>query len=308
MPDGDMVRGAKRGGVTDHIAGPHLIPNVGREAMVPAECVRRQKPAPKKKPLEKPPPPPPVAKKAGRKAGKRPQERRAGSPEGNRRERSRGRQREGSGASDPASSDAEHAEGSPERPKAKTAEQLEEELRREAKRAAEATEREAQRLEEERRKLQELEEARTRKSEMAQQRRSKLSGLFALDEDDMEEEPGLEVKRAREAKEKQRMEDRRQKRDTLSTLPNAASVVRHSPASSSGGAGIPRLLSQDSVTALDIDGSGHDHKFSRVWQHWDASKKDDPGEIARMFMKVSQVKRRGYEKTGRRSRSRSRGR
>jgi len=41
--------GARSGGVTSHIQGPHLIPNVGREAMLGAEVVRR-KPKSKAKP------------------------------------------------------------------------------------------------------------------------------------------------------------------------------------------------------------------------------------------------------------------
>merc|ERR1740129_1519025 len=48
LPDGTTVRGAKKGGLTDHLSGPHLIPNVGREAMIPREVVRRQRPVPKK--------------------------------------------------------------------------------------------------------------------------------------------------------------------------------------------------------------------------------------------------------------------
>lgn len=34
--------GARSGGMTHHIQGPHLIPNVGREAMLNAEVVRRK--------------------------------------------------------------------------------------------------------------------------------------------------------------------------------------------------------------------------------------------------------------------------
>ena len=41
--------GARSGGVTNHIQGPHLVPNVGREAMLVAEVVRR-KPKSKAKP------------------------------------------------------------------------------------------------------------------------------------------------------------------------------------------------------------------------------------------------------------------
>ena len=41
--------GARSGGLTHHIQGPHLIPNVGREAMLGAEVVRRKPKAPKAK-------------------------------------------------------------------------------------------------------------------------------------------------------------------------------------------------------------------------------------------------------------------
>merc|ERR1719408_515890 len=51
-------RGAKRGGLTDHLSGVHLIPNVGREAMVPGEVVCRRRPAPKPKPKPQPKPQP----------------------------------------------------------------------------------------------------------------------------------------------------------------------------------------------------------------------------------------------------------
>merc|ERR1712070_525274 len=68
------------------------------------------------------------------------------------------------------------------------------------------------------------------------------------------------------------------------------------------------------LTAADLDGRHHDHKFSKVWKDWDAAKKSDPGEIAKQFMKIAAIKRRGYVPGGgrgapeSRSRSRSRGR
>ena len=36
------LQGARSGGMTHHIQGPHLIPNVGREAMLAAEVVRTE--------------------------------------------------------------------------------------------------------------------------------------------------------------------------------------------------------------------------------------------------------------------------
>lgn len=310
---GDMVRGAKRGGITDHIAGPHLIPNVGREAMVPAEVVRRHRPAPKKKAPE--PEKPSEELLAAVKArfikhkGKDKKKDRQRSRSRSRRDRSRTRDRKREEGSDKAS--ASSREASPEKVNVKSKEQVEEELRKEARRAAEEAEREAQRIHEQQLKLQELEEAKRKKESLATQRRSKLSGLFALTEDDIDdEEKNNQAQKSKAAKSRQ-FGDRRQKPDELSALPDARSVVRAMPLPSTAGAAVSRLGSQDSVTALDIDGSGHDHKFARCWKDWDANKKDDPGEIARQFMKVAAIKRRGYgggRDGQRRSRSRSRGR
>ena len=36
------LQGARSGGMAHHIQGPHLIPNVGREAMLAAEVVRTE--------------------------------------------------------------------------------------------------------------------------------------------------------------------------------------------------------------------------------------------------------------------------
>jgi len=146
-----------------------------------------------------------------------------------------------------------------------------------------------------------------KKNEQDKARRTKLSGMFAFTEDDMNDEEDEEAQRARAAKEKQMAEEKRGKRDRLALMPEANQPSASSTSQASAG---PRLVtSKDAVTALDIDGIGHDHKFSKVWKDWDASKKDDPGEIARQFMKVSAIKRRGYgPPSKRRSRSRSRSR
>eukprot|EP00443_Scrippsiella_acuminata_P049105 CAMPEP_0115545642 /NCGR_PEP_ID=MMETSP0271-20121206/92710_1 /TAXON_ID=71861 /ORGANISM="Scrippsiella trochoidea, Strain CCMP3099" /LENGTH=342 /DNA_ID=CAMNT_0002978997 /DNA_START=1 /DNA_END=1028 /DNA_ORIENTATION=- len=291
LPDGSIVRGAKKGGITDHIAGPHLIPNVGREAMVPGEVVcRRHKP--KSKPQPKPPPKPvaEVRKKSRREAPRmmRSESRRAD------RSRSRGRHRD-----DSEGSSSDRSRRTPrdipdissavlDRPREKTKEEQEEERRLERRNLEEAEEREKRRHAEEQLKLRELEKLRSQKAEQDRARRTKLSGMFAFTEDDMNEEEDDEVQRARAAKEKQLAEERRGKRDRLA-LPE---VGQSSSASSTsqvpvGGAKIDSA--KDAVTALDIDGRGHDHKFAKVWKDWDASKKDDPGEIARQFMKVSAV-------------------
>lgn len=52
----------------------------------------------------------------------------------------------------------------------------------------------------------------------------------------------------------------------------------------------------------------------KCWKNWDFAKADDPGEVARQFMRVTAAKRRGYAPDrrdggghgGRRSRSRGR--
>mmetsp|Transcript_81595 Transcript_81595/g.166232 ORF Transcript_81595/g.166232 Transcript_81595/m.166232 type:complete len:107 (-) Transcript_81595:473-793(-) len=63
------LQGARSGGMTHHIQGPHLIPNVGREAMLAAEVVRRK---PKSKAKAEKPDPKPVSKsKVAKKEKKR---------------------------------------------------------------------------------------------------------------------------------------------------------------------------------------------------------------------------------------------
>mmetsp|Transcript_175292 Transcript_175292/g.562217 ORF Transcript_175292/g.562217 Transcript_175292/m.562217 type:complete len:352 (+) Transcript_175292:145-1200(+) len=328
MPDGSIVRGAKKGGMTDHIAGPHMIPNVGREAMVPAECVRRKPKAKARSKVEPPKLAPKVPAWAPKKEVK-------GKKKEGRRERSRSRSRkrrrdDGSEGDASAGSDA----GSPRTegvspPAVRLREPTEEERQlafrreKEAKEASstsmvEAREREDKRLQEELKKLKEMEEARKRKEDLDKARKQKLNGMFAFGDDDEEGDDS----KARVARERQLADDRRRRGDRLvvtgetiasssSSLRGDSSTLAVTPSMSS----TPRLATSGSVTALDIDGVGHDHKFSKVWKDWDASKKDDPGEIARQFMKVAQIKRRGYSapsagsRGGRsRSRSRSRGR
>ncbi|CAK0792288.1 unnamed protein product, partial [Prorocentrum cordatum] len=164
--------------------------------------------------------------------------------------------------------------------------------------------------EEELNQLRLLEEARQRRVELEQQRRKNLGGAFALTEDDIDDEA---AQRKAAAREKARAGEKRPAMEKLSLAQMRAEIVP-SLASSAATSSQPRPVTKDSVTALDLDGALHDHKFSKTWKDWDASKRDDPGEIARMFMKVSAVKRRGYGTTpgggsrrgGSRSRSRSR--
>jgi len=173
--------------------------------------------------------------------------------------------------------------------------------------------REERRREEERRQLLELEEARRKRQELDAVRKKKLGSAFALTEDDIEAEEAEGEQRARAARELAKTEERRAKRDRLNA-PLASGVFGGDAGSSASSSALVPVgvgQSMDSVTsattALDIDGSLHEHKYSKVWKDWDAKKRDDPGEIARMFMKVSAIKRRGYGTSkGGRSRSRSR--
>lgn len=325
LPTGEVVRGAKKGGITDHIAGPHLIPNVGREAMVPAECVRRQRPAPKPKPQAQPKAPPLAPTSGGRKKKKKGghgehHERRghshSPSPSHSPHRGSWSAGRRGHSASpSPGAERVVEAERQHAEKLAKLARQFQgpspepgppPELDRHA--AEEAGRREQRRLEEEQRKLRLLEEARRKKEELDATRRKKLGGLFALNDDDDEDD---DAQKARAAMEKRLAEERRSQRERPTSLDGAGALGTAKPAASSSTVSIPpRITGKEGVTALDIDGSAHDHKFSKVWKDWDASKKDDPGEIARQFMKVSAIKRRGYcaqpRRGGSRSRSRSR--
>uniref|UniRef100_A0A7S4VYQ4 Uncharacterized protein n=1 Tax=Alexandrium monilatum TaxID=311494 RepID=A0A7S4VYQ4_9DINO len=315
LADGSTVRGAKRGGITDHIAGPHLIPNVGREAMVPAEVVRRARPAPKRQPTA---PPPPKAEKAQRaqKGGKKRRQRereRSGSEKARALPpRARSRRRSRSQASSASSRSPR-----PPEPPAKSAKEQEEDRQSERLREREAAERERKRQEEERRMLQELEEARKKRQEVEAARRRNLGGAFALTEDDIKAEESEEAEKLRAARELARAEERRAARERLLHGEPAAGAPGRTSSSSLPDRGAVvaaplRLVNKDGVTAADIDGSFHEHKFAKVWKDWDASKKDDPGEIARQFMRVSAVKRRGYcqpkRSTWSRSPSRSRSR
>jgi len=291
LPDGGLIAGAKRGGMTDHISGPHLIPNCGREAMVPAECVRRQRPV--KKVVQ----PPPQPKAHGREAaGKKKNRGKPGRARSQSRSRDRSRDRS-------EASDRSEEERLPARSRSEEATIAAEDKQLKEFREQEAREAEDRRRAEEVRKLNELADARRRKQELDEARKKKLGGMFAMGEDDSEDE---DTKRARDTKERARAEERRLRERQEGRTEDSASSS--SALVAAGGA--PRLQhvsKGDVATALDIDGHMHEHKFSKVWKDWDASKRDDPGEIARQFMKVSAIKRRGYAAPSNRSRSRSRG-
>lgn len=276
------VRGAKRGGLTDHIAGMHLIPNVGREAMVPGECVRRQ-PRPQRKPEPKPKPQPiPTKKKIKHK-----EHRRDPSPR-----RNRDRSRDPSKERRPRSSSSEE-EDSGERAANIHRELQAQRKEEDAQSKKDALEDEAKRrFAEEQKKLNELADVRKKTEEMQTERKKKLGGLFALTEEDIDEEG--EMRKARIAKEKARAEKKVGERAAAEPArvgyADGAGAVR----SSSSISQIVDESNAHNLTAADIDGSLHEHKFSKVWKDWDSQKKSDPGEIARQFMKIAAIKRRGF--------------
>lgn len=293
--EGTTVRGAKKGGLTDHIAGPHLIPNVGREAMVPAECVRRQRPVPKIREHAKAKPEP---KKQTAVVPTKPRT--------SHRRRSPGRE----GRKDDSSSESEsrprRRSQSPDKEKSARAPAAEtrDRGRRQLKREEEAEATEAERLEQEQAMLAELEEARKKKLEIEAKRKKNLGGAFAMTEDDMNADDDDKAQKARAAKEMARAEQKRVERDR--NRENAFEALVSPTSSSSTTTALPRVINKEMATAADLDGSMHDHKFSKVWKDWDAQKKDDPGAIAMQFMKISAIKRRGYAPIPKRSRSRSR--
>lgn len=307
------ARGAKRGGLTDHLSGPHLIPNVGREAMVPGECVRRQPRAQKKAPA--PQPKPKAQPEWKRKDGRRPKERspeRPGRHRGHSRERSKDRRARSSSSS--GDGDGLQAFGVEDRAKPSPQDDRE-------RRVQDQMEEEArQRFEQEQKKLQELEQVRQKNQEAQSERKKKLSGLFALTEDDIDAEDNVEAKKARIAREKARVERKAAGQAHAARLLEGPGRVGYDSSvtavSSTSGVMEEGMGMAGNLTAADIDGRMHDHKFSKVWKDWDANKKSDPGEIARQFMKIAAIKRRGYAPGGRtavdrsrsRSRSRSRGR
>jgi hypothetical protein len=287
------ARGAKRGGLTDHLSGVHLIPNVGREAMVPGEVVCRRRTQPKAKPKPEAKPKPIIEK---------PKKRHRSPP--NQRVQSRAppkeRARSSSSSSEPERT-RQVVEDLPTR--------RQEELERRRK------EEEARRFEDEQKKLKELELLRQKQQDMQSARKQRLGGLFALTEDDIEAEEDDGAKRARIAREKARIEKKAVQRPEPQKAPYASpeAAVASAPRSSAyASTDVVDSGTAGSLTAADLDGSLHDHKFSKVWKDWDAAKKSDPGEIARQFMKIAAIKRRGYAQgkgSGEaRSRSRSRGR
>jgi len=292
VPDGDVrnIRGAKRGGYTDHLAGMHLIPNVGREAMVPAEVVKRQPRLVRKEPPKAPPPVPKAAKQSQR---KQPECRRRSPSRSRRRSRSRSRSRWRSRSS--SSEGARREDGKPggeraKSPDAATKRRNEEERQRQRQREIEAyREAERSRQEQERIKLEAFKEAQMKRKELDSVRKKRLIGAFALNEDDIPEEDGEGAPPKSLAHARPRV--------STSLAPHRSDPGPGPlPYAGNASSAALRISDGEKVTAADLDGSQHDHKFSAVWKDWNAQKRDDPGEIAKQFMKIAAIKRRGFDK------------
>jgi len=285
--DALQKRGAKKGGMTDHLSGIHLIPNVGREAMVPREVVRRQP----RKPKAKAEPPKPATKLPLSKVKHR------SSHESRPRSRERSKDRRGRSASSSYSASEELDDETRVRLR-----QEAEKRRKEEEIVKKRADEEQRRKEEEQRKLKELEDIRQKQLDMQSERKQKLGGLFALTEDDIDAEEDEKTRRARIAKERARIEKKALDRGTApeptrAGYSTAIAAVGPTSRPSSSSAEMAELSSNGNLTAADLDGSLHDHKFSKVWKDWDSGKKSDPGEIARQFMKIAAIKRRGYAPT-----------
>lgn len=143
-------------------------------------------------------------------------------------------------------------------------------------------------------------------------RKQRLGGLFALTEDDIEAEGDDEANRARIAREKARVEKKQQAAERPEPVRAGYSFKLEGSSRSSDSSASLQLMDPNAasnLTAADLDGNMHgEHKFSKVWKDWDAAKKSDPGEVARQFMKIAAIKRRGYAPSGDRPSSRSRSR
>lgn len=261
------VRGARSGGMTAHLSGPHLIPNVGREAMLGAEVVRRR---PKAK--TKPQPQPQTKKHTAEKNASKTTRRR--SPERGRSfpRRSRSNSQSRSRARSRTQNDERERSRSP-LSGSRQAAGVDDAIWREQQ--AEAQRREDQRLMEERRQLQLLEEEKRKRKQQEIERNKKLAGFFSLTEDDLEDE---QPKAAPLVTAKERV--------PVQAALSSALELRQSMSSTS---------SRPVSVREDFEESAGSSGFDKCWGKWDWNKqKDDPGELARQFMKVTAAKRRGY--------------
>jgi len=304
------VKGARKGGITQHISGPHLIPNVGREAMLPGEVVCRRKL-------------PPTTKKhsdhskekrastggsrhhrsvspsAGSidRQGRSPTRSRSQSlepPSRSPRRASEGRLTSVSVSRQGKEESAQAAPPEPIEPQIQKPEIQKEDpdvaKKRQQRERQAFVDAEKRRSEDEKQKLKELEEAKRRAKDLNESRKKKLGGAFALgadDEDDVSD-------RQRLARELAQASRRGSSRPLLTDSQGTGTA--------SSGSALPEGAK---AAATDIDGRLHDHKYSRVWKDWDSNKRADPGEVARQFMKIAAIKRRGVD-APRRARSRSR--
>ncbi|CAE7690192.1 DNAJC10 [Symbiodinium pilosum] len=256
------VQGARSGGMTHHIQGPHLIPNVGREAMLVAEVIRRR-PKAKSKPALAKPQVHATEKKVHKKERKEPKKKRrkesersgSNSPR-SRCSRSRTKARERDWSAEGSEEEEVEAFGAPE----ETPELM----------PGLDSDREARRIEEERKQLQLLKEVQEKRRKQESERKKNLGGIFALSEDDFDKEEHEQAKRAQAAQEEARSEKQH---------------LRH-PTSLRG--------SQSRKDSTLLDESAPGSGFDKCWKNWDFTKAEDPAEVARQFMRVTAAKRRGY--------------
>lgn len=302
--------GAKRNGFTDHLSGIHRIPTVGREAMVPGEVVRRQKPKPRPKPKEHDPI---AAMKEWKTMQKRQASLRKERKDDQRDSGDRRRRRDSSSSSEDQGSlrkkeDDNLRRHSPIKTPGKEEERSEDEEEdpRKAAEAAKALKRiedaRAAAFEAEQKKLTELDQIRKQKEEVQRKRKSNLGGLFALTEDEIADDEDEQSRKQRLDKERAQFQKKAANRAKADKpeWSNPLAPMGNNPGSSSR---VELQLQQQRLvdagaaahlTASDLDGKLHEHKFSKVWKDWDATKKSDPGAIADQFMKIAAIKRRGY--------------
>jgi len=144
-------------------------------------------------------------------------------------------------------------------------------------------EREKHREDEAQRRLQEADLARKRHQSLQESRKKKLGNAFALDDEDDDDD-----ERQRLEKELQLANSRKPPARSPDWAPRDSSC--ETPGSSSA------IVSASAAsTATDIDGSMHDHKFAKVWKDWDSKQGSNPGDVARQFMKIAAIKRRGVD-------------
>lgn len=267
------LQGAKKGGLTQHIAGPHLIPNKGREAMVPREVVRRRQPAaPKLTQLERLSHGAHLGQDKRDRSEDRKRRRRKGRRSRSRSKRSRSRN------DDDSSDEDRRVRDERSRKKREELDKKTEEERKvaedKAKEAVEAHLADVRRRSEEAAKLKQVQQA----------RKSNLQGIFALSEEQMGEVENDDEEKKRLAEERARADQQAKERRH-----NQRSHLEHKM----------RALDED-LTKTKIPGAGTPFidptklpggGFEKCWKDWDQAKQSDPGELARQFMKVSAMKR-----------------